>query len=573
MTRNNDRAAQLKQLERRDWQLWAIALVLILALTGAIVATQAPQLLNVRDEIREFLDVYVFSLPILVLLFCGYAYRTIRTVRALRRRLSSTESEKSRIESLLEKLRISEANYRALLNASEDGTVVASDDGTVLFVNPATESLFRKSAGELLGKPFGYPESLHLATEIEIKEPGGSTKVVETSVTETTWEGSKASLVLLRDITVHRQAEDALKRANEELKNIDQMKSDFLSTISHELRTPLTAIKNSAQILLSGRTGEINDNQRNFLEVVERNITRLSGTVNDLLDLSKVEAGKMEFNFVEADLKPIVEHVASTFEPQADTSSVILTVECQEGLPAVYADAVRIEQVLCNLLSNAFKFTPEGGRVSVSCKALEEAVEVSVSDTGKGISKEDQEKIFDRFYQTGDTLTRTSEGTGLGLAITNMLVEAHNGKISLESEIGEGSRFSFTLPLYSPQTLETAELEREVQQYMDNPCFSMLLLRPNTGSLEQLEQVLADALPRRSDRVISQPAFGRVLLLLQDTPKAGGLVVRKRLEQALSAFAGGAAISAVVTYPEDGETGKQLVDRAWECTQERRVHV
>jgi signal transduction histidine kinase len=188
-----------------------------------------------------------------------------------------------------------------------------------------------------------------------------------------------------------------LERANKELRKIDEIKSEFVSVASHELRTPLAAIKNSVQLMISGKTGEINENQAKFLSMAERNINRLTNILNDLLDLSRIESGKIDVKFEELEVRNPIEFVVSSLKPQADGKSVCLRTEMSQQLPSVYGDREKLEQILTNLLGNAIKFTPEGGEVVVSAQplnALERKLAISVRDTGIGIPKDQLEKIF-----------------------------------------------------------------------------------------------------------------------------------------------------------------------------------
>ena len=461
MPNEKNTVVELWKIERRNWQLWWIAVFVILALTVTIIGTQSPQLIGAPKDVSLQLKTYLFGLSFLVFLFCVYALQTVYTLGKLKEKLLTTEQEKMQIQSLLEtvkerteRLQASEVNYRTLLERNLDAIVVVSRDTIVKFINPAAESLLGHEAEKLLGRPFGFPLAAGERSEITITRPDGGTVVAEMRVIGATWEGEKVRLASLRDITIRKHAEDALKKANEEFKKLDQMKSDFVSMVSHELRTPLTSIKNAVHLLSSGKAGGINKQQERFLLMAIRNIDRLAEIVNDLLDLSKTEAGKMQFHFSEMDAHSLINHVMATFQPQAEASLLKLEMDCPEGLPTVYADQARIEQVLCNLLSNAIKYTPSGGRVTLSARDVGENIEVSVADTGTGITPKEQERIFDRFYQVGDSLTRVSKGTGLGLAITRELVEAHGGRILLESEVDQGSRFFFTVPIFLPRTLE-----------------------------------------------------------------------------------------------------------------------
>lgn len=582
MDERTKQVAQLRRLETRDWQLWSIAVLVILSLTVTIIGIQAPELIGAPRGISAQLKVYLLGLSILVLLFCAYVMQTIYRLRKLKKRLSSTELEKDQIQSLLEtvkerteNLQISEANYRTLLERNADAIVVADQNTIVRFLNPAAESMYGRSAKELLGQPFGFSVAADERKEIEVNRPDGGTVVAEMRVIETTWEGEKAWLASLRDITVRKQAEHALQEAVEEFKKLDQMKSDFVSTVSHEIRSPLASIKNAVSLLASGKAGAVNEDQGRFLQMAVRNIDRLVAIVNDLLDLSKIEAGKMVFRFSDVDIHGIVNHVIATFQSQAEANSLKLKLDCPEVLPRIYADETRIEQVLCNLLSNAIKCTPAGGEVILSARGLQDTVEISVADTGTGISPENQGRIFDRFFQVGDSLTRTSKGTGLGLSITKMLIEAHGGRISVESEVGKGSRFFFSLPIFSQKNLEMSRLDAEINRYRENPCVSLLLLKLDPEVLQvhpewldQLAGLVRKFLPRASDRIVPQSAFSRLLILLTGTSRAGGMVVHQKLGEVLRLnpiLLGGSpmpppTILGPGTYPEDGKTAKELID-------------
>src|SRR4030042_1910082 len=241
-----------------------------------------------------------------------------------------------------------------------------------------------------------------------------------------------------------------LEKANQELRKLDEMKSEFVSVASHELRTPLAAIKNAVQLMLQGKTGEINENQKKFLSMAERNINRLTSILNSLLDLSRIESGKIEMKFEELDFKASIEFILSSLKPKADGKSIQLNMEIPEKLPSIYGDREKVEQILTNLVGNAIKFTPEGGEITVSVRPSPRGgnkLAISVRDSGIGISEDQFEKIFEKFHQVEGSLLRSTSGTGLGLAITKGLVEAHHGEIWVESEIGKGSTFTFTLPI------------------------------------------------------------------------------------------------------------------------------
>ena len=243
-----------------------------------------------------------------------------------------------------------------------------------------------------------------------------------------------------------------LETANERLKELDRLKSDFVSNVSHELRTPLTAIKGAVDLLLREVPGHLNESQTHYLTRVRSNTQQLAGLINDLLDLAKIEEGKVELKGVRVSVGGLVHEVMETVKPLATEKPVLLEVKLPEPSVLVWADRDKVTQVLMNLISNAIKFTPSDGRVSISTADDREGwVRVSIRDTGPGIPASEQEKIFEKFYQVTQDGGLKTKGTGLGLAICKALVELQGGKIWVESKEGCGSTFSFTLPVSGPQ--------------------------------------------------------------------------------------------------------------------------
>lgn len=246
-----------------------------------------------------------------------------------------------------------------------------------------------------------------------------------------------------------------LERANKDLRELDKLKSTFLANMSHELRTPMNAIIGYTDLLIDGVDGPINEDQEKSLRKVANNARHLLQLINDVLDISKIEAGKMKLSPKEIDLKWLVEAVLHTFEPQMNLKGLKLTIDIPDGLALIYGDEDRIKEIFINLLSNAVKFTNQGG-IKISAKISERGVkpgepplfmEICVEDTGIGIKEDDLGKIFDKFVQADLTTVRQYEGTGLGLSIARGLVSLHKGIIWVTSKVGEGSKFCFTLPL------------------------------------------------------------------------------------------------------------------------------
>ena len=256
-------------------------------------------------------------------------------------------------------------------------------------------------------------------------------------------------LHLARDVTEK-------KRYEQRLKELDKMKSAFVSNVSHELRTPLTAIKASADNMLDRLIGDLNGKQVGYLTRIKSNSDRLARLINDLLDLSTIEAGKIDLRPTKLSLVTLVKEAAESLRPVATEKLINLTVMSADPGVIAWADRDKVIQELMNLIGNALKFTPTRGKVTIAVAKDSAAwMQISVTDTGPGIPAEEVNKVFGRFYQIGQAGTQKTQGTGLGLAISKALVEMHGGKIWVESEAGKGSTFFFTLPAEQPFQLES----------------------------------------------------------------------------------------------------------------------
>ena len=266
----------------------------------------------------------------------------------------------------------------------------------------------------------------------------------------------------LKSATLYQE----LIETNHKLEKLERLKSEFISIVSHELRTPLTSIKNSLDILMSGRCGEITPSSDKFLSMAMRNVQRLSGIINDLLDLSKIEAGKMDFNFAPVNINTVIDYVKSALSEVAKSKGLTIITDTPDNLPEITADSQRLEQVLTNLVSNAIKFTPENKTIKISSSIVNskdlkineyfkdsinlaegDYIEVCVEDEGIGIAQKDLLHAFDKFAQIENSLSRKAGGTGLGLPIAKQLLEAHHGAIWCDSELNKGSKFYFVIPV------------------------------------------------------------------------------------------------------------------------------
>ena len=257
-----------------------------------------------------------------------------------------------------------------------------------------------------------------------------------------------------------------IQEKNARLHYLEHMKSEMISLVSHELRTPITPLKTSLQIISSGRAGEVTPNMAKFLGMANKNIESFSKIINDLLDMSKIEAGKMDYKFTSTNVEKLIEFVKLQQTNVAESKGLNLTTHFDEKFVTVFADSSRLQQVLNNLLSNAIKFTNTGGTIDISTKVVDASeihvpecfanevknlegkyLQVCVSDDGIGIEEENLPKIFDQFQQVESSLSREVGGTGLGLPIVRKMLDAHNGAIWAESAVNEGSKFYFVLPV------------------------------------------------------------------------------------------------------------------------------
>jgi signal transduction histidine kinase len=238
---------------------------------------------------------------------------------------------------------------------------------------------------------------------------------------------------------------DELAQANMALYESNRLKDDFLATMSHELRTPLNSILGFSEVLVSG--DGLNDKQQRWVRNIQTSGERLLTLINDILDLAKIEAGKMQVRLSEFSAYDVCEGLLAMFRPLAEKKNIELRSQLEQGIPVLRQDVVKLQQILSNLLSNAIKFTPEGGRVLLRAEADPLYIILTVTDTGVGIAPEEQELVFQKFRQSGNPMTREHAGTGLGLSIVRELSKLLGGEVALQSELGRGSTFTIRLPL------------------------------------------------------------------------------------------------------------------------------
>ncbi len=250
-------------------------------------------------------------------------------------------------------------------------------------------------------------------------------------------------MIAIQNARLFREIQDKSRQ----LEVANQHKSEFLANMSHELRTPLNAIIGFSEVLLERLFGDINEKQDDYLKDIHSSGRHLLNLINDILDLSKVEAGRMELDLSTFDLPSAIANALTLIRERAQKHGIAMAQNVEPELGDVVADERKFKQILLNLLSNAVKFTPDGGRIDVSARRQGDNIMIAVHDTGIGIAPEDQEAVFEEFRQVGRNYTSKQEGTGLGLALTRRFVELHGGRISVDSKPGQGSTFTFTLPI------------------------------------------------------------------------------------------------------------------------------
>lgn len=358
---------------------------------------------------------------------------------------------------------------RNIVDRLADGIVIVSDDGRIRFANPAAEALFDRPSHELVGQEFGFPLSSTDGTEIEIVRRDKGVIVVELRHVEAAWDDEPAILVSLRDVTDRKRAEErerlleGERQGRAEAEAANKAKSEFLAVMSHELRTPLNAVLGYAELLDLGVGGSLSGEQRQQIGRISASGRHLLGLVNEILDLAKVEAGRMSVERVPTRVSDVVEAAIVLAQPQAESRGITMRVPVDIPRTAQFlGDHDRVTQILVNLLSNAVKFTEPGGVISIEVGegVVDSGVwrhhgegswtAIRVRDTGIGVAAEQLESIFSPFVQAEGGHTRRSDGTGLGLTISRRLARLMRGDVTVESTEGAGSVFTVWLPSVAP---------------------------------------------------------------------------------------------------------------------------
>ncbi|HVM72883.1 MAG TPA: GAF domain-containing protein [Anaerolineales bacterium] len=366
-----------------------------------------------------------------------------------------------RLGSMLRNQQVEASRQQAILEAVADGVLVTDPSNMITFLNSSAERILNLDSSQVNGQSldnfvglFGKASPTWMQTIHTWSEDPASHQPGDTYAEQLTLENGHVVLVHLAPVIWRNEflgTVSIFRDITHEVE-VDRLKSEFVATVSHELRTPMTSIKGYVDILLMGAAGALNENQLHFLDIVRANTERLSVLVNDLLDVSRIEAGRISLSLQAVDLREIANDVVSDIKrrSQEENKPMTLILDMQPELPFVIGDLERVNQIISNLVDNAYHYTPENGKITVHMKQTDDFVQVDVEDNGIGIDSVDAERIFERFFRGEDPLVLATPGTGLGLAIVKQLVSMHKGRIWMASKgiPGEGSTFSFTLPVY-----------------------------------------------------------------------------------------------------------------------------
>lgn len=472
------------------------------------------------------------------------------------------------------------------------------------FIYP--DPLERQEALERLNEIMQKPEYHEIETQIQAKD--GTKKILSVSTSLMNYKGQVMFLSVYQDVTQRRKDEQTLKQVKDELEiqawglqkanvgikdlykeleiktreveKLNQVKSDFVSMVSHELRTPLTVTREAISQVLDGVCGEINKEQKQFLFMSIEGIDRLSRLIENLLDISKIEAHKIELKRELIDIVSLAKEVSSSFTSAFQSKGLEIKYNFPKDKIELYVDKDRITQVFMNLISNALKFTP-AGYIEVSIVDKENVVECVVSDTGIGIQEEDLPKVFSKFEQFGREFESAEKGTGLGLAISKGIIELHRGKIWVESKLGQGTKISFTLPKYSPRELFKEYVTNGLAEAIKEGAFLSIIifevknydtLQEKLGQdkiasiMHSLEQLIKTGLRRKAD--VSIKDTRAILVALPEADKKGAWSTAERLKSSLDDYLSKEGLAKeievdfrVASFPEDANTAEELLNK------------
>ncbi len=365
---------------------------------------------------------------------------------------------------MLRTQQIEASRSRGILEAVADGVLVTDVNSEITLFNESAQRILEIDSSEIIGKSlddfaglFGRASQVWMDTIRDWSIDPASHKVGDIHAEQITLEDKRVVSVHLAPVNMGNEflgTVSVFRDITHQIE-VDRLKSEFVATVSHELRTPMTSIKGYVEILLMGAAGSLNEQQTQFLDIVKSNTERLNVLVNDLLDVSRIESGKVILSIQPLDMRRLVEAVIQdqTRQSKEDNKPISIESDFPTDLPRISGDEEKIRRIIANIVSNAYDYTPANGHIHIRLKKLKDEIQIDVQDDGIGIPTEDQERVFERFFRGEDPLVLSTGGTGLGLSIVQQLIEMHHGRIWVESSgiPGEGSIFSFTLPFQQPE--------------------------------------------------------------------------------------------------------------------------
>ncbi len=410
------------------------AILLVSVLLTSLVSASVSRPLSEMSQIARSMAAGDFSKKVSI--------HTDDEIGELARSLNAMSEQ---IHDKIEGLDSERAKLDLVLSSMFEGVIVTDDQEQIILMNPSLRKFFLVDTDPRGKKPIEVIRNTAVQDIVDrvIKDKQGlATEEISVSIPE-----EKILKVNGVPIVRNDKFEGAILVFHDitELRRLERIRQDFVANVSHELRTPISSIKGYAETLLEGAI-EDRAHAKEFINIIYQDSNRLANLINDLLDLSRIESGKMQMHFTRAEPASLIRRAISVIENQARAKSIALTLDVPAGLPEIRVDETRFSQIMINLLDNAIKYTLEGGSVTVFARMANDGVQIDVSDTGIGISDKDLPRIFERFYRVDKARSRELGGTGLGLSIVKHIVQAHGGQVWVKSEAGQGTTFSFTIP-------------------------------------------------------------------------------------------------------------------------------
>jgi len=474
----------------------------------------------------------------------------------------------------------------SLLNFIEknhDGIIVVDRAGVVLFANLAATKIFNRQRQDLCGKPFEFPLPGEKTTEINIPGKNKDLGIAQLQQMPIEWQGRRAFVLLIHDISELKKTE-MLKAAMDERRRIDRIKNEFISNVSHELRTPLTSVREGISQILEGFLGKTTAGQKEFLSMCLEDIDRLSRIIDGLLDISRIESGKIILKKETLDIVDLAKSAVNSLSVKIKNKGLELIEDYPKEKTEIYVDRDRIIEVFINLLGNAIKFTDKG-KIGISIKNKAKTVECCVSDTGMGIAKKDLPRVFSRFQQFGRVYGPGEKGTGLGLSIVKSIIELHKGQIRVESKLNKGAKFIFTLFKYTSRELFRQYIVDSLREavHNDEPLSIFLfyiddlaLVKKEFDSkkitllMNKFYEIVGGHLRRQADLAVKDDSA--ILLVLPVTKNEYIESIQMRLTQAIEEYLTKEGLDKKIRigcktagFPRDGSSADVLFDKIKEA--------